>query len=140
MSVYLDASVIVSIFASDVFTERARAFATSSRSQLIVGSFAAAEFASALGLRCRMGTATPTDAKAALGDFDGWRQRFAAMAELVAEDIRAADGFLRRLDLNLRTPDAIHIAMAGRHGAALATFDDGMAASARALGIPLAAI
>ena len=48
-----------------------------------------------------------------------WRQRAA---------------FLRRLDLTLRTPDALHIAIAQRLAAELMTFDQKMAASARALG------
>jgi uncharacterized protein len=40
--------------------------------------------------------------------------------------------------LPLRAPDAIHIAMAQRVGAALVTFDRRMAAAARALGIAAA--
>jgi predicted nucleic acid-binding protein len=45
----------------------------------------------------------------------------------------------RRLDLPLRTPDALNIAIAQRVGADLVTFDDRMVASARALGITLLA-
>jgi predicted nucleic acid-binding protein len=47
---------------------------------------------------------------------------------------------LRRLDLNLRTPDAIHIAIAQRLGAELATFDVRMAESAEALGVTAVAV
>ena len=49
-------------------------------------------------------------------------------------DLAAATMFLRRLDLPLRTPDALHIAIAQRLGATLVTFDRQMAASAHALG------
>jgi predicted nucleic acid-binding protein len=49
-------------------------------------------------------------------------------------DLAAATMFLRRLDLPLRTPDALHIAIAQRVGAMLVTFDRQMAASARTLG------
>jgi uncharacterized protein len=51
--------------------------------------------------------------------------------------IAVATTFLRRLDLPLKTPDAIHIAIAQRLGATLVTFDRQMAASARALGTPV---
>jgi predicted nucleic acid-binding protein len=46
---------------------------------------------------------------------------------------------MRRLDLTLRTPDALHIAISGRVGATLATFDEKMAAAARVVGLPVAA-
>jgi predicted nucleic acid-binding protein len=69
-----------------------------------------------------------------------WRKRFAVAADGHGADIRAADIFLRRLDLNLRTPDAIHIAIARRLGAELATFDVRMAESAEALGAASVAV
>ena len=62
-----------------------------------------------------------------------------ALAEC-ASALRAAEGFLRRLDLTLRTPDAVHVALARRIGASLASFDKKMAASARALGADLAPV
>jgi uncharacterized protein len=114
LSVYLDANVLVSLFADDSFTERARNLAAASRSPLIVSDFAAAEFVSALGVRCRTGSNTIESAKAALVSFDEWRNRFAVATSVLATDIQAADAFLRRLDLNPRTPDAIHIGAFGR--------------------------
>ncbi|HVH76374.1 MAG TPA: hypothetical protein VM755_15780 [Stellaceae bacterium] len=56
---------------------------------------------------------------------------------MISADIAAADAFLRRLDLNLRAPDAINIAIAQRLGADLMTFDERMTANARALGLAL---
>ena len=47
---------------------------------------------------------------------------------------------LRRLDLPLRTPDAINIAIAQRIDAALATFDDKMRAAATAIGVSIASL
>lgn len=49
--------------------------------------------------------------------------------------MRTAQALLRRLDLPLRTPDALNIAMAQRVEAALATFDIQMARAARTLGL-----
>jgi len=64
--------------------------------------------------------------------------RSALQIEIIAADIARAATFLRRLDLILRTPDAIHIAIAERIGATLVTFDRQMAAAARALGMAVA--
>jgi antitoxin (DNA-binding transcriptional repressor) of toxin-antitoxin stability system len=66
------------------------------------------------------------------------RPRAAQQAAIAAADVTAATAFLRRLDLNLRTPDALNLPIAQRIGPAIATFDQRMAASAAALGTPVA--
>lgn len=134
MSVYLDASILVSFFVNDSMSARADALVRSLSVPLLVSDFASAEFASALGRRVRMGRIGPDDAKATLSDLDAWVGGAANSVSLEAADISAASTFLRRLDLYLRTPDAIHIAIAQRVGAELATFDERMAECARALG------
>ena len=69
--------------------------------------------------------------------FDSWAVRSVQSIEVIAADIAVATTFLRRLDLTLRTPDAIHIAIARRIGATLVTFER-MAESARALSMAVA--
>jgi predicted nucleic acid-binding protein len=139
LNVYLDASVLVALFTHDQHTARADAWLRASMPVLIVSNFAAAEFSSALARRVRTGEMTPDGARIAFSNFDAWTARSTHHAELVAADVTAAQAFLRRLDLTLRTPDALNIAIALRVGADLATFDEKMAASARALGTPLVA-
>ena len=140
MSVYLDANVIVALFVKDVFSSRVLAFMARRPADVIVSDFASAEFASVLGVRCRTGAVSIRQAKAALANFDAWVGANAVMAETSSADIRAAEAVLRRLDLTLRTPDAIHIALARRMNAELATLDMRMAAEATTLGIKLAAV
>jgi predicted nucleic acid-binding protein len=55
-------------------------------------------------------------------------------------DLAQATAWIRRLDLTLRAPDAIHIAAAQRLDASLATFDAGMAGAARRLGLAVAPV
>lgn len=56
-------------------------------------------------------------------------------ADTTTADVIAAAGCLRRLDLPLRTADAVNIAIARRISTTLMTFHEKMAASAKALGI-----
>lgn len=80
---------------------------------------------------------SPEQAGAAFAAFDAWAAQETRRIETISADIAAADAFLRRLDLNLRTPDAINIAIGQRVGADLMAFDERMAANARALGLAL---
>jgi uncharacterized protein len=138
VSVYLDASVLVPLFMDDAFTARAERFFRSSPQLLNVSDIAAAEFAAALARRVRTGELLPERARAAYETFDAWVPGGAKWVEIISADVRAAERFIRRLDLPLRAPDAIHIAVAERLGAVLATFDDQMERSATALGLAVA--
>ncbi|HYS89021.1 MAG: type II toxin-antitoxin system VapC family toxin [Alphaproteobacteria bacterium] len=140
MSLYLDASVLVALFTDDPFTRRADSFLRENASVLMVSDFAAAEFASALGRQVRTKEIAQRQARIALATFDSWTARIARRVEIGPADVKAAEAFLRRLDLKLRTPDAINIAIAQRIGAALFTFDAAMIKSARALATPVAGI
>ena len=81
------------------------------------------------------------DSFALFGRFESkleqYRGNLERSAVELAKDWRS-DRILRRLDINLRTPDAIHIAIARRVDATLVTFDQQVAESARALGMAVA--
>jgi uncharacterized protein len=93
---------------------------------------------SAVRQRVRTRDLTREDGQLALSNLDTWVARSAYREEITTADIDAANRILRRLDVNLRTPDAIHIAMSRRLDATLVTFDRSMAAGARALVIAMA--
>jgi predicted nucleic acid-binding protein len=65
--------------------------------------------------------------------------RRATRIETTAPDVAVAAALLRRLDLTLRTPDAVNIAIAQRSGSMLMTFDEKVASNAQALGMLLVA-
>ncbi|MGH7122159.1 MAG: PIN domain-containing protein, partial [Acetobacteraceae bacterium] len=73
------------------------------------------------------------EARSAFATLDAWAARATERIGTETADVKAAEGFLRRLRLTLRTPDALNIAFARRAGAELATFDEKMARAARAL-------
>jgi predicted nucleic acid-binding protein len=100
----------------------------------MVSDFASAEFASAIARRVRMERLTADEARLAFSTFDAWIARTARQVPMTSADVVAAASYLRRLDLSLRAPDAINIAIAQRLGAELFTFDKQMITSARVLG------
>ena len=135
---YLDASLLVALLTPEPHSEKAIDFVANNKDLLSVSDLGSAEFASAIARRVRMGEVTIEDARRDLAGFDAWMQRSPQRVEIAAVDVVVATGYLRRLDLPLRTPDAIHIAIAQRLGATLVTFDRQMAASAEALGAAVA--
>ena len=137
MSLYLDASVLVALFADDSLTPRADEYLRAHPSDLVVSDYAAAEFASAFARRVREKLLTADEARTAFSTFDVWTARETSREQVTAIDIASAAAFIRRLDMPLRTPDAIHIAAAQRIDAELLTFDKQMVAGARALGAPV---
>jgi predicted nucleic acid-binding protein len=132
---YLDASVLVALLTADALSARADALLRALRPIALISDLAEAEFASAVARRVRTGEMATDLAHAAFANLDIWRARSAQMVETEATDVRAATTLLRRVDLPLRTADAINIAIARRAGARLATFDATMAIAARALGV-----
>jgi predicted nucleic acid-binding protein len=138
MSLYLDASAIIPTVVEDRFTEAVAAFLVNRGEDLVISDFGAAEVASALSRLVRMGELTATEAAQRLADFDAWRAGETDNAEMDAHDCRLANTYVRRFDLKLRAPDALHAAICRRLGLQLATLDRRLAAAARELGIAVA--
>jgi predicted nucleic acid-binding protein len=138
VSLYLDASVLVTLFVIDPLSARAEACLLAQPEIVVVSDFGVAEFSSVVGRRARTHDLTREDGPLAFSNLDTWVARSAYRQEITTADVDAANRILRRLDVNLRTPDAIHIAIAQRLEATLVTFDRSMAAGARALGIAVA--
>jgi predicted nucleic acid-binding protein len=133
-----DASALVSLFVGDEFGDRTDAYIERHTPTILVSDFAVVEFASAISKLVRMNLLPASTAQAVFADFDDWRRRLTTQVALDASDLIAAGGFLRRLEFNLRTGDAIHIAIAERTYASLVTFDLRMAEVSVALGVDVA--
>jgi hypothetical protein len=134
MSFYLDANIIVALLIPDALADRTEALMSRRGAALIVSDFAATEFAAVIARKVRIGALSREQAQSTFGEFDAWVDGKCQRAEVANVDCTSAEAMLRRLDLPLMAPDAIHIAIAQRVGATLVTFDQRMAAAARALG------
>jgi len=62
-------------------------------------------------------------------------RRQVSPVDIQPADARLAYAYVRRFDLMLRTPDALHLAIAARFDASIVTLDRRMERAARELGI-----
>lgn len=137
MTLYVDTSVLVALLLPDALNAPADRLLRLNKDVVVVSDFAAAEFASAVSRRVRMDDLAEDRARQHLASFDAWVPRSATRTEMRPDDVAAAAGYIRRLDLTLRTPDAIHVAIAYRLGATFATLDVRLATDAARLGVPV---
>ena len=135
MNLYLDASVLMPAVIEEPSSTAVRELFRNRPDDLSVGDFAAAEVASALSRLVRMERLTATEAAERLADFDEWRASATEVAEIDTHDCRLANTYVRRFDIKLRAPDALHAAICRRLELQLATLDRRLAAASRALGI-----
>jgi uncharacterized protein len=134
--IYLDASAIVPLFVAELRSAEANARILGQ--ELAASPLSFAETSSAISRRVRMMEISIIDAQNAFRTVDAWSANAVTSVELTEADFAAATQLIRRFDLALRTPDALHIAIAARIGAKLATFDAKLAAAAKALGVEIA--
>jgi predicted nucleic acid-binding protein len=135
LSAYLDTSVLLPTLVEEPASAAVDAYMLSGGQGLLVSDFAAAEVASALSRLVRTRLLDASDAAQRLADFDVWRASTTEPADFHAADMRLAYAFVRRFELMLRAPDAVHLAIARRLDAPLVTLDRRLAAAARELGI-----
>jgi predicted nucleic acid-binding protein len=133
--IYLDTSALVSFVVPDLHSRRLRERLRELPAPVASSTFGMAEFGAVIAIRHRSGLMTEAAARAALDLFDGWMAEPGALHEVEAEDHWLAAAMVRRFDLGLRAPDALHLAVCRRIGLPLLTFDNGQAAAARGLGI-----
>lgn len=138
MRLYLDANVVLALFLEDGLSARADDLLAREAGTVVLSDLARAEFASVVARHVRTKRLTRPEGLNALQRFDEWADERPLRAEVTSADMRAAIAALRRFDLALRSPDALHIAIAARLDATLATFDRQMSAAARALGVAVA--
>lgn len=133
---YADTSVVMAALTVEAFSGRAQSWLEQrSRSGVAISPWVAAEFESALGLKQRTGHLDDAArAKASLA-FEKVVAESVFVAGIVTGDFAEARRFLRRAELGLRTPDALHLAIASRLGMTLGTLDRRLAAAGEALGV-----
>lgn len=136
----MDASALVDFFVVAANTRRIRDHMAQQDEPPIISDFAAGEFASAVKRYVFMGEMSQIEAMAVFSRFDAWCSLHAQQVVTEPADVRLATAYVRRLDVRLRMPDAMYIALAHRLGVRLCSFDADQMAAARQFGIAVAEI
>lgn len=135
MTDYLDASIITASLLREPTSAAVDQLVMNSADDLALSDFGIAETSSAISRFLRMGGCGEDDARLMLQDLDVWPEQFARLHGVEPSDIQTAIAYVRRFELKLRAPDAIHAAICQRIGARLVTFDNNLAEAARKLGL-----
>jgi uncharacterized protein len=138
VSIYLDASILVPRLIEERHSIDVDDYMAENREEVLISDFAAAEVASALSRLVRTRRLTTADAASALNDFEIWRSTRSSSVDLRTADARLAYAYVRRFELMLRAPDALHLAIARRLGATLVTLDGRLADAGRELAVAVA--
>lgn len=136
MTVYLDTSVLMSLFQTDKHTERASAW-IARVDAFVMSSWTLTEFSSALAVKTRMRNLLDRDRREFELQLDQWLRSRVVLSVVDADMVEARR--LVRNDVRLRAPDALHLALAARHGCSLATLDEDMAKVATDIGLQVIA-
>lgn len=135
MSVYFDACALVPIFVDEDSSDRVNIFLDGLEVRIHVSDLGIAEVGAAVSRRVRMGDDVAAVGHETLAAFDEWVTTAAIRHPVEPDDVRRASDLVRKFELKLLTPDAIHLALCERHGLALATLDKRLAAAAETLGV-----
>ena len=132
MTVYLDTSVLVSLFHTDKHTQRTSTW-IADIDDFVLSSWALAEFSSALAIKVRMRHLLDKERRSFERVLDQWLTGRIVLP--VADGDIVESRAMIKADTRLRAPDAVHLAIAARHGCVVATLDEDMAAVARDIGL-----
>ncbi|OKH32329.1 hypothetical protein NIES2101_40735 [Calothrix sp. HK-06] len=135
--IYLDTSVLASLYWAEALSDMAEELVLT-ETELGISQLVEVEFVSALSRRVRMREISQDDAGGIVERFQidlvsGFYTRIAV--ESVHYDL--ARDWISRFETPLRTLDALHLAVASQNNIRLVTADQGLAASAQALGVEI---
>jgi hypothetical protein len=137
--IYLDTSVAVSAFLPDIHSTRVLTWLGRLRETPGLSHWTVTEFSSAAASQERRRQITPKERLVAEQGFDAWLLAI-EQAPVLRADFEFAREMVRRDQAKVRAPDALHLAVAKRLGARVATLDAGMAETALGVGLALEAI
>jgi len=133
---YLDTSILVSALTKEPRTSAVRAWlAQQPGDQLTISDWVVTEFSSALSIKVRTGAVDSAQHAALLGQFTQWAVNTFGRLPVEAISFHTAARFCDQSQLNLRSGDALHLAICAENGATICTLDQVLGRAAPVLGI-----
>jgi len=132
---YIDTSVLVAALTWEANTPDIRRWLTGQPpEQLATSDWTITEFSSAISLKMRTGQIDLNQRKKSLSAFNRLMSEAFIVLRISALHFRAAASLADHFSLNLRSGDALHMAVAIEHGATLCTLDRRLAAAGPEIG------
>jgi uncharacterized protein len=138
---YFDTSFLTPLIREEKTSSRVAHFMSGLQAgELAISRWTEVEFASLLARDVRMGTITGDQARAAEALFeDVIRESFIVLLP-APDDYDRARRYLQHYAIGLRAGDALHLAIAGNHGAeTIYSLDKSMIKAGKMLGLPMSA-
>jgi len=132
---YFDASALAAVLLDEPAREPVNAFIAAADAPPVVSDFGVAEVSSAVSRPLSMNRRTLSEAQALLEHLDDGVREAGEPASLDALDVSETTLLVRRFDLKLRAPDALHLAICRRLDARLVTLDSNLARAANAVDV-----
>lgn len=136
MSIYLDTSVLVALWANEPMTFAVQKWMSQQRTEnLCISRWCITEFSSAMAGKLQIGSITDYERAEALAAFGSAVRRSFSVLEVDQHAFQRAAIFANQAGSRVRSGDALHLAVAAGEGLPIVTLDQGMQAAAKALGI-----
>lgn len=131
---YLDTSVVLSLFVREPVSESVGKWITSRRQPLAFSDWGLTECASALGIRLRRGELDDDSAGRTFRAVTMFANESCELIACAGHHQREAQGLLSRFNLPLRAGDALHLAISQHVQATFVTCDKQLIVAAKAIG------
>jgi uncharacterized protein len=136
LTIYVDTSVLVAATTNETKTDAVlRWLAARAPDELAISDWVTTEFSAALSIKLHEKQIDSDHRGAALAMFARLCSESLSIIPAQGAHFRTAARFADQYALGLRAGDALHLAIAADHGAALCTLDRRMAAAGSALGV-----
>jgi len=133
---YLDTSVLVSALSNEPRSSVVEEWLSrQDESELGLSDWVVTEFSSALSIKIRTGAISDVQRGAMLAQFTRLTVDTFRVVPVTASAFRTAARFCDQSQLNLRSSDALHLAICAEHGATICTLDQVLGRAAPVLGV-----